>query len=177
MARLHWTQGFTNKEPEREAMMGSSNRSRGGPTPGGNDTQMTRRDVLALAALGAIAGAPGKVTAAGPMGQLVYGVHISLAPTWFDPAETPSIVTPYMIYYALHDALLKPMPGELLAHSLAESWAATEDGMNYSFVLRDGVTFHNGERVTAEDVKFSFERYRGAAKATLHDRVVSVDVA
>jgi peptide/nickel transport system substrate-binding protein len=157
--------------------MGSSSRSRGGPTPGGNDTPMTRRDVLALAALGAIAGAPGTATAAGPAGQLVYGVHISLAPTWFDPAETPSIVTPYMIYYALHDALLKPMPGELLAHSLAESWSATEDGMNYNFVLRDRVTFHNGERVTAEDVKFSFERYRGAAKATLHDRVASVGVA
>jgi len=138
---------------------------------------MTRRDVLALAALGAMAGAPRKAAAAGPAGQLVYGVHISLAPTWFDPAETPSLVTPYMIYYALHDAMLKPMPGELLAHSLAESWSATEDGMNYSFVLRDGVTFHNGERVTADDVKFSFERYRGAAKATLHDRVASVDIA
>ena len=110
-------------------------------------------------------------------GQLTYGVHISLAPTWFDPAETPSLVTPYMLYYALHDAMLKAMPGELMAHSLAESWSATEDGMSYSFVLRDGVTFHNGEPVTAEDVKFSFERYRGAAKAPLHDRVASVEVA
>ena len=126
--------------------MGSSSRSRGGPTPGGNDPQFTRRDVLALAALGAIVGIPGTATAAGPAGQLVYGVHISLAPTWFDPAETPSLVTPYMIYYALHDAMLKPMPGEPMAHSLAESWSATEDGMNYSFVLRDGVTFHNGEQ-------------------------------
>ena len=74
--------------------MGSSSRSRGGPTPGGNDTQMTRRDVLALAALGAIVGVPDTATAAGPAEQLVYGVHISLAPTWFDPAETPSLVTP-----------------------------------------------------------------------------------
>ncbi len=109
-------------------------------------------------------------------GQLTYAVHISLAPTWFDPAETPSLVTPYMLYYALHDAMLKPMPGELAAHSLAESWSATEDGMSYSFVLRDGVTFHNGEKVTAEDVKFSFERYRGAAKGPLHDRVASVEI-
>ena len=114
--------------------------------------------------------------AAAPSGQLTYAVHISLAPTWFDPAETPSLVTPYMLYYALHDAMLKPMPGELMAHSLAESWSATEDGMSYSFVLRDGVTFHNGEKVTAEDVKFSFERYRGAAKAPLHDRVASVEI-
>ena len=112
-----------------------------------------------------------------PTGQLTYGVHISLAPTWFDPAETPSLVTPYMLYYALHDAMLKPMPGEPMAHSLAESWSATEDGMSYSFVLRDGVTFHNGEQVTAEDVKFSFERYRGAAKAPLHERVASVEIA
>jgi peptide/nickel transport system substrate-binding protein len=157
--------------------MGTFGDARGEFTLGGGNAQITRRNVLSLAALGAIAGAPGSARAAGPAGQLVYGVHISLAPTWFDPAETPSLVTPYMIYYALHDALLKPMPGEPMASSLAESWSATEDGMSYSFVLRDGVMFHNGEKVTAEDVKFSFERYRGAAKATLHDRVASVDVA
>src|SRR5262249_42185304 len=92
------------------------------------------------------------------------------------PAETPSLVTPYLLYYALHDALLKPMPGALMAPSLAESWSASEDGLSYSFTLRDGLAFHNGDRVTAEDVKFSFGRYRGAAKATLHGRVASVDV-
>ncbi len=132
----------------------------------------TRRELFMLAALGLAAARP---ASAAPAGQLTYGVHISLAPTWFDPAETPSLVTPYMLYYALHDAVLKPMPGELMAHSLAESWSATEDGMSYSFVLRDGVAFHHGERVTAEDVKFSFERYRGAAKTTLHDRVAAVE--
>jgi peptide/nickel transport system substrate-binding protein len=147
-----------------------------GPAPGGNNIRISRRDVLALATSAAVGGVPDIARAAGPAGQLVYGVHISLAPTWFDPAETPSLVTPYMIYYALHDAVLKPMPGELMAHSLAESWSATEDGMNYSFVLRDGVTFHNGEKVTAEDVKFSFERYHGAAKTPLHDRVASVEI-
>ncbi|HTI81341.1 MAG TPA: ABC transporter substrate-binding protein [Acetobacteraceae bacterium] len=132
----------------------------------------TRRQMLVLAALG-MAGV--KPAMAAPTGQLTFAVHISLAPTWFDPAETPSLVTPYMLYYAMHDAMLKPMPGELMAHSLAESWSATEDGMSYSFVLRDGVTFHNGEKVTSEDVKFSFERYRGAAKGPLHDRVASVE--
>jgi peptide/nickel transport system substrate-binding protein len=43
---------------------------------------------------------------AGPEGQLTWAVHISLAPTWFDPAETPGIITPYMVLYALHDALV-----------------------------------------------------------------------
>src|ERR1700755_1074996 len=111
----------------------------------------TRRQILALTALG-MAGV--KPAIAAPTGQLTYAVHISLAPTWFDPAETPSLVTPYMLYYAMHDARRKRRPGELMANSLAESWSATEDGMSYSFVLRDGVTFHNGEKVTSEDVKF-----------------------
>src|SRR5262245_8081862 len=130
--------------------------------PGRTGLLATRRDVLALAALG-LAGASRSAVAA-PAGQLSYGVHITLAPTWFDPAETPALITPFMIYYALHDALLKPMPGQPLALSLAESWSATEDGLSYSFALRDGVTFHNGEKITAEDVKFSFERYRGTSK-------------
>src|SRR5262245_6242008 len=97
---------------------------------GGSDVQLTRRGVLGLAALGAIAGAPRMAHAAGPAGQLVYGVHISLAPTWFEPAETPSLITPYMMYYALHDAVLKPMPDQPMAPSLAESWSATEDGLS-----------------------------------------------
>jgi peptide/nickel transport system substrate-binding protein len=145
--------------------------------PGGTGLIATRRELLAFTALG-MAGAAGRpAMAAGPSGELTYGVHISLAPTWFDPAETPALITPFMIYYALHDALLKPMPDNLMAPSLAESWSATEDGLSYSFVLRDGVTFHNGEKVTAEDVKFSFERYRGTSKALMHERVASVEIA
>jgi peptide/nickel transport system substrate-binding protein len=113
--------------------------------------------------------------AAGQSDQLTWGVHISLAPTWFDPAESSGIITPYMIYYALHDALVKPMPGQALAPSLAESWTVSKDHLTHEFVLRKGVRFHNGEPVTAEDVKFSFERYRGAASKTLRERVAAVE--
>jgi peptide/nickel transport system substrate-binding protein len=115
--------------------------------------------------------------AAAPEGQLTWGVHITLAPTWFDPAETPGIGTPFMILYALHDALVKPMPGNAMAPSLAESWSVSKDGLVYEFVLRQGVRFHNGDPLTAEDVKFSFERYRGAAARLLKERVPVVEVA
>src|SRR5438105_10185989 len=102
-----------------------------------------------------------------PTGQMTWAVHISLAPTWFDPAETSGIITPYMMLYALHDAMAKPMPGTLLAPSLAQSWEAPEDGLSYEFVLRPGLKFHDGAPVTAEDVKFSFERYRGTSAALM----------
>jgi peptide/nickel transport system substrate-binding protein len=113
---------------------------------------------------------------AAPEGELTWAVHISLAPTWFDPAETPSVITPFMMLYAMHDALVKPMPGNPLAPSLAESWSLSKDGLAYEFVLRKGVKFHNGDPVGAEDVKFSLERYKGGAAATFKARVAGVDV-
>ena len=118
---------------------------------------------------------PTPATAA-PDGQMVWGVHISLAPTWFDPAETPGMITPFMIMYALHDAVVKPMPGQPKAPSLSESWTVSRDGLVYEFVLRKGARFHNGEPVTAEDVKFSFDRYRGTSARALKDQVAAVEV-
>jgi peptide/nickel transport system substrate-binding protein len=102
-------------------------------------------------------------------------VHISLAPTWFDPAETPGIITPFMVMYALHDAMVKPLPEKPLTPSLAEAWSVSEDGMVYEFIIRPGVKFHNGEPVTAADVKYSFERYRGTSAQLMKDRVASVE--
>jgi peptide/nickel transport system substrate-binding protein len=107
--------------------------------------------------------APSALAADPPAGQITFAVHVSLAPAWFDPAETPGVITPFMLLYALHDALVKPMPGNAWAPSLAESWTASKDGLTYEFVLRRGVRFHNGDTVGAEDVKFSFERYKGRA--------------
>ena len=115
--------------------------------------------------------------AAVPEGQVTWGIHVTLVPTWFDPAETTGIVTPFMLMYALHDAMVKPLPGNPLAPSLAESWTLSADGLAYEFVLRNGARFHNGDPVTAEDVKFSFERYRGAASKTFKERVAAVETA
>ena len=131
-----------------------------------------RQALLMLLAL-LVAAAP---AAAAPEGQMTWAAHITLAPTWFDPAETPGIATPFMILYALHDALVKPMPGNAMAPSLAESGSVSKDGLVYEFVLRQGLRFHNGDPVTADDVKFSFERYRGAANRFLKEKVPVVEV-
>ncbi len=136
-----------------------------------------RAAIALLLALGPIltgAAAPGRAAAAER--QLTWAVHITLAPTWFDPAETPGIITPFMVLYALHDALVKPMPGKPMTPSLAESWTASKDGLVYEFVLRKNVRFHDGDVMTAEDVKYSFERYRGASAALLKSKVAKVEV-
>jgi peptide/nickel transport system substrate-binding protein len=128
--------------------------------------------ILALALAQSVAPSP---AAAAPEGTMTWGIHASLAPAWFDPAETTGISTPFMIIYALHEGLVKPMPGQPMAPSLAESWTVSRDGLTYEFVLRKGVKFHNGDPVSAEDVKFSFERYRGVASATFKANVVAVE--
>src|SRR5213080_3542800 len=113
---------------------------------------------------------------AAPEGTMTWGVHVTLAARWLDPSDTEAFITPFMVLYALHDALVKPMPGGDNTPSLAESWTMSKDGLTYEFVLRKGVKFHNGDPVTAEDVKFSFERYHGSAAKLLKDRVREVQI-
>ena len=134
----------------------------------------TRRRVFGITAAVMAAGITRRTDGA-PDGQLTIASHVSLAPTWFDPAETAGIITPFMLMYAMHDAVAKAMPGNPMAPSLAESWSISPDGLTHEFVLRDGAKFHNGEPVTAEDVKFSFERYRGTAHQVMKERVASVE--
>src|SRR5881409_73149 len=127
---------------------------------------------LFLVAMGA-----GAAAAQGqPEGQLTVAFDTSIAPTFLDPAETPGIGTPFVFLYALHDALIKPLPGNDMAPCVAESWKESPDGLVYEFKLREGLRFHNGDPVTAEDVKFSFHRYRGASAKLLHERVKAVDI-
>ncbi len=111
---------------------------------------------------------------AAPEGTLTWGLHVTLVSKWLDPADTEAFINPFMVLYAVHDALVKPMPGGDNTPSLAESWSVSKDGLTYEFVLRKGVKFHNGDPLTAEDVKFSFDRYRGASAKLLKDRVREV---
>jgi peptide/nickel transport system substrate-binding protein len=132
----------------------------------------SRRNILSLALLVMFSAAP---AGARPTGTMTWAVHVTLATRWLDPAEADAEITPFMIFYALHDALVKPMPASLNAPSLAESWTMSKDGRVWEFMLRKGARFHNGDPVTGEDVKFSFERYRGTSNKMIKDRVAAVE--
>src|SRR6476660_3279416 len=109
-------------------------------------------------------------------GEMRWGLHVTLVGRWLDPAETEAFSTPFMVLYAVHDALVKPMPGGLNTPSLAESWQESKDHLTYTFTLRKNARFHNGEPVTAEDVKFSWDRYKGASATLLKEKVKEVQV-
>src|SRR5713101_694030 len=93
-----------------------------------------------------------------PEGEMRWALYVTLSPVWFDPGEVVGQLTPFWVLYAMHDALVKPMPGNHLTPSLAESWTVSPDQRAYEFKLREGLKFHNGDPFTAEDVKFSFLR-------------------
>ena len=110
-------------------------------------------------------------------GTMTLGVHVTLVNRWLDPGETEGLITPFMVLYALHDALVKPMLAGISTPSLAESWTVSKDGLTYDFLIRKNVKFHNGDPVTPDDVKFSFDRYKGASAKLLKDKVKEIQIA
>ena len=124
-------------------------------------------------------GGPATAPASGqpqPKGQFNYVWHTTISPAWLDPQENPPQITPYNFAYALHDALVKHMPGQLFAPSLAESYEVAPDYKSATFKLRQGIKFHNGDPITPEDVQFTFEQYRGANAKLLHDKTDKIDL-
>lgn len=109
-------------------------------------------------------------------GELNWAWHVTMAPAWFDPAKAPAQISPYLILYAVHDGLVRALPGERQGNSLAKSWTESPDGLVYEFTLRQGLRFHNGDPFTAEDVKFSFERYKGTGAKEIQAKVASVEI-
>jgi peptide/nickel transport system substrate-binding protein len=136
----------------------------------------SRLGVLLVVAAVLVLSATRGVAAQPAPGEVVIAWHVTIAPSWFDPSTAPPQITPFGMLYALHDALVRPLPGQKMGNSLAESWRESPDGLTYEFKLRHGLTFHNGDPVTTEDVKFSFERYKGAGATALHARVRQVEI-
>ena len=139
--------------------------------------QSSRRRVLFVVVVALVIGlSQGRYAYAQPSGELVAAWHVTIAPAWFDPAEAPPQITPFGMLYALHDGLVRPLPGKRMGAALAESWTESPDGLVYEFKLRQGLKFHNGDPFTAEDVQFSFERYKGAGATAMQERVERVEV-
>ena len=109
-----------------------------------------------------------------PEGEMRYALYVTLSPSGSIPARYRASSRRSGILYALHDALVKPMPGSMMSPSLAESWTVSADQKTYEFKLREGLKFHNGDPFTADDVKFSFHRAKGSK--TLHEKVKEVTV-
>jgi peptide/nickel transport system substrate-binding protein len=138
----------------------------------------SRRAVIgSLLATPLVLRAPTSLAAApAPSGQIVIAFHVTISPAWFDPSLAPPQITPFGILYALHDALVRAYPGQKMGPALAESWEESEDGLTYEFKLRPGLTFHNGDPLTTEDVKFSFDRYKGAGATVLKEKVAQIEI-
>jgi peptide/nickel transport system substrate-binding protein len=122
---------------------------------------LTRRQVLSLlgTSSGAFAlGLSDRVFAQARKSTLVIGIDISDTIT-LDPARLAQYTSP-MTVSAAYDSLVTMKPGEYInvAPSLATKWGRTPDGNGWRFTLREGVKFSTGNVMTAEDVKWSFDR-------------------
>ncbi|MDQ2804685.1 MAG: ABC transporter substrate-binding protein [Pseudomonadota bacterium] len=120
-----------------------------------------RRELARLLGAGGAAlaaGLPRRVHAAVHKTTLVLGIDISDSIT-FDPARE-SQYTPPMTVNACYDALLTMSPGNYIdvQLALATKWTRSPDGTAWRFTLRPGAKFGTGNPVTADDVKFTFDR-------------------
>lgn len=138
--------------------------------------RVSRRAIVASLAVAPAAMRAPSLLAASPQGRIVVAFHVTISPAWFDPSTAPPQITPFGVLYALHDALVRAYPGTEMGPALAESWQESEDGLTYEFKLRPNLTFHNGDKLTTEDVKFSFDRYQGAGASELKEKVKRIEI-
>ena len=130
-------------------------------------------------------GAKEPAPAAAPVREGRYGGilrHAYFAPTNLDPAFLSTVTddhvarqwTDWLVYV---DEALRPDA----SRSLAERWTTSADGLTWTFTLRKGVSFHNGQELTSQDVKFTYDRLRdpsvGAATVPLYDNVAGISAA
>src|SRR3954471_20138857 len=144
--------------------------------------RLTRRRVLqALAAGGAMAApfvrwsyAAAEVV---PKGKMTLAWHTNIASRWLDPQQHDGTATPDNFLFANQDALIKNFRDKRYDHlALAEKFDFAEDAKSATFQLRAGLKFHDGSPVTPEDVKWSYERYRGASATLLQEKTQAIDI-
>ncbi|MDQ3411559.1 MAG: ABC transporter substrate-binding protein, partial [Chloroflexota bacterium] len=122
-----------------------------------------------VVALAARVPAPVSAQEATPAADVTMGgilkVGLQADPTALDP-QTQSLTAIWRVVEHIYEGLTRVRPDLSIEPSLAESWEIAEDGLTYTFALRQGVTFHDGTPLTAGDVKFTFERLVDPATAS-----------
>jgi len=146
------------------------------------DGGLTRRTVLRAAGLTATALAVPFVRSARAgnavaSGSMVLAWHTNIASRWLDPQQHDGTASPDNFIMALHDALIKNFRERRYdCPALAERYDFAEDGKSAIFKLRPGIKFHDGSCITPEDVKWSFEHYRGAWGDVMHENTQGVEI-
>src|ERR1035437_782153 len=129
---------------------------------------INRRHVLSSAATGAaLAALPWVATAQGKKDSVVLAM--TLEPPGLDPTAGVASAIAEIVQYNIFETLTKINSDGSVSPLLAESWEVSPDLKTYTFKLRKGVKFHNGEAFNAGTVKFSFER-AAAEKSTNKDK-------
>ena len=137
---------------------------------------MGRRTVLRLLAASGLLTAAHLVTRSSPV-QAASGGHLRAAWTGSGEIATldPARINQVLQFQIASQVLggLTHINGDLVAEGdLARDWTVSDDGLEWTFNLHEGVTFHNGDAFTADDVLFTVERSRDPNKS-IHSRVLS----
>jgi peptide/nickel transport system substrate-binding protein len=82
-------------------------------------------------------------------------IGLQLEPPTLDLTSSPAAAIPQVLLYNVYETLVRLQPDGSITGLLASDWEVSDDGLTYTFYLREGATFHNGEPLTAEDVVFS----------------------
>lgn len=137
---------------------------------------IARHTLVALAAVLATLG----TTQAQPLNKSRVTLAMVLEPPGMDPTVAPAAAIGEIVHYNVLEGLTKVNVDGSVTPLLAESWAMEPDGKSYTFKLRKGVKFHDGEGFDAADVKFSFERAKddkstNKAKKAVFDNIRRID--
>ncbi|MCL6282390.1 ABC transporter substrate-binding protein [Ruegeria sp. 2012CJ41-6] len=107
-------------------------------------------------------------------------IALQLEPPHLDPTSAAAQAIDSVVYTNVFEGLTRFMGDGSIVPGLAESWEVSEDGKTYTFKLREGVAFHDGAPMSAEDVKFSLDRARAEdsanAQKALFDGIAEVTV-
>ena len=135
-------------------------------------------NAMSRIAVGALALALGTGAALAAKTDITVGMQ--LEPPHLDPTSAAAGAIDSVLYSNVFEGLTRFGPDGSVNPGLARSWEISEDGLIYTFTLQEGVTFHDGTAMDAEDVKFSLDRARAEDSANaqkgLFANIASVDV-